>query len=64
MSLAGTLNVATGAFDATGPVTSGTGIFADATGTLRFVGVEDLTTGRFTETVTGTICLVDDDDDD
>jgi hypothetical protein len=64
VSLTGTLNVATGAFSATGPVTGGTGAFAGATGTLRFVGVEDLTTGSFTETVTGTICLAEDNDDD
>jgi hypothetical protein len=56
--------VATGAFDASGAVASGTGRFAGATGNLRLVGIEDFTTGRFTETVRGTICLADDEDDD
>jgi hypothetical protein len=64
VGIAGTLDVTTGAFDATGPVTGGTGRFAGATGTLRFQGVQDLVTGSFTETVRGTICLADDDDDD
>jgi hypothetical protein len=57
----GTLNVATGVFNATAPITGGTGAFAGATGTLTFAGVEDLTTGHFTETITGTICLAHDD---
>ncbi|MGH3104651.1 MAG: hypothetical protein ACRDN6_11220 [Gaiellaceae bacterium] len=64
VSIAGTFNVATGAFAATGPVTGGTEAFAGASGSLSFAGVEDLTTGRFTETVTGTVCLADDGDDD
>ncbi len=63
-SIAGTFNVATGAFAATGTVTGGTGRFAGATGNLSLAGVEDLTTGSFTETVTGTLCLAEDDDDD
>ena len=53
----GTFNAATGAFEATGQVVHGTGVFAGATGALTFVGVEDLTSGRFTETITGTVCL-------
>jgi hypothetical protein len=62
-SIAGTFNVATGAFAATGAVTGGTGRFAEATGNLSLAGVEDLTTGSFTETVTGRLCLAEDDDD-
>jgi hypothetical protein len=62
-SISGTFNVATGAFAATGAVTGGTGRFAGATGTLSLAGVEDLATGSFTETVTGTLCLAEDDDE-
>ena len=57
VSVAGTFNGATGAFEATGQVIHGTGVFAGATGTLTFMGVEDLTSGRFTQTITGTVCL-------
>jgi hypothetical protein len=60
LSVAGTFNQATGAFETTGHVVAGTGIFAHATGTLMFVGVEDLTSGRFTTTITGTVCLAHD----
>ena len=63
VGIAGTFNVATGAFDASGPINGGTGRFAGASGMLRLVGVQD-STGRFTETVRGTLCLADDDDDD
>jgi hypothetical protein len=62
VSIAGTFNVATGAFAATGPVTGGTGAFTGASGSLSFAGVEDLTTGSFTEDVTGTVCLPEEDD--
>jgi hypothetical protein len=61
-TVAGTLDVATGAFTATGPVSGGTGMLAGATGTLTFAGVENLSTGAFTETITGTICRAQDDD--
>ena len=64
VGIAGTFNVSTGVFNASGPVTAGTGVFTGATGNLVFAGVENLTTGVFTETVRGTICLADDDDDD
>jgi hypothetical protein len=57
VSVVGTFNAATGMFEATGQVVHGTGVFAGATGTLTFVGVEDLTSGRFTQTITGTVCL-------
>jgi len=63
VGIAGTFNIATGAFNATGPITSGTGRFAGATGTLTFSGVEDFSTGAFTETITGRICLDEEDDD-
>jgi hypothetical protein len=60
LSVSGTFNVATGAFDASGSVGTGTGTFAGATGTLAFSGVEDLTTGAFTETIVGQLCRSDD----
>ena len=63
VSISGTFNVATEAFAATGPVTAGTGKFAGATGSLSFAGLENLTTGSFTETVTGSLCLAEEDDD-
>ena len=56
VALTGTFNVATGAFVATGPVMSATGKLTGATGTLTLEGVEDLSTGRFTEEVRGLIC--------
>ncbi len=52
----GTLDVATGEFQATTSGISGTGKLAGATGSLSFNGVEDLSTGIFTEDVTGEIC--------
>src|SRR6266516_4374902 len=60
ISIVGTFNQATGAIEATGQVVAGTDLFAHATGTLMFVGVEDLTTGSFTNTITGTVCLAHD----
>ena len=57
VDLAGTFNTATGVFQATGQIVHGTGMLAGATGVLTFVGLEDLTSGRFTQTITGTVCL-------
>ncbi len=62
VAISGTFNVVTGAFSAAGPITAGAGRFAGATGTLSFEGVES--TGAFTETIRGTICLARDGDDD
>src|SRR5438309_11241161 len=61
VSLTGTLDAATGAFTATGPLSGGTGSFAGTTGTLTLTGVENLSTGVFTETVAGTLCGGEDD---
>jgi hypothetical protein len=55
-NVAGTLDVATGEFQATTSSISGTGKLAGATGSLSFSGDEDLSTGTFTEDVTGEIC--------
>ena len=57
VAVTGTFNVVTGDFAASGPVTGATGKLAGATGSLSFAGVENLTTGVFTETVTGDICV-------
>jgi len=57
VSVTGTLNVATGEFSASGPVTDATGKLAGATGELSLEGVEDLTDGSFVEDVTGEICV-------
>lgn len=57
VNLAGTFNTATGVFQATGQIVHGTGMLAGATGVLTFVGVEDLATGSFTQTITGMVCL-------
>jgi hypothetical protein len=59
VTVTGTLDAATGGFSASGPVTAATGELAGATGALAFTGVETLSTGRFVETVSGTICLPD-----
>jgi hypothetical protein len=56
-TVAGTLDLATGAFSATTSSLSGTGKLAGASGSLAFDGVENLATGAFTEDVTGLICV-------
>jgi hypothetical protein len=53
-----------GHFNATGPITGGTGKWAGTTGSLTFDGIENLTTGAFTETITGMTCGAEDDEDD
>ena len=55
--VAGTLDVATGAFNATSSSLSGTGKLEGATGGLVFAGIENLVTGTFTEVVTGQVCV-------
>jgi hypothetical protein len=55
--VAGTLDVATGAFSATTSGMSGSGKLAGATGSLVFNGVENLAAGAFTETIGGSICV-------
>ena len=57
VTITGSIDVATGEFSATGDVTGATGKLAGATGTLTFVGVENLTTGAFTEDISGEICV-------
>jgi hypothetical protein len=57
VSVAGTLDVATGEFSASGPVTGATGKLAGATGELLLEGIENLSDGSFVEDVTGEICV-------
>ena len=57
VSVVGTFDVSAGAFNASGPVTGGTGKFTGSSGSLTFNGVENLSTGAFTETIKGTVCL-------
>lgn len=57
VSVAGTLDVATGEFSASGPVTTATGKLAGASGSLSLSGLQDLAAGTFVEEVTGEICV-------
>lgn len=63
-NVTGTFDVSTGAFTASGPVSDGTGKLVGATGNLTLTGVENLATGAFTETITGTICRAQGDDEE
>jgi hypothetical protein len=54
--VAGTFDLASGAFRATSTSLSGTGPLKKVTGALTFAGVEDFGDGSFTETVTGQVC--------
>ena len=57
VTITGTFDVATGNFVAAGPVTAATGMLSAATGSLLLEGIEDLTTGKFVEDVSGLICV-------
>jgi hypothetical protein len=57
VTVAGTFDVATGEFSASGPVTDATGKLAGATGSLTLAGVENLADGSFVETVAGGVCV-------
>lgn len=57
VQLAGTVDVPSGVFHATGPVVGATGKLAGASGNLVFDGVQNLVDGSFTETVAGEICV-------
>ena len=57
VTVAGTLNLSTGEFMTSGPVTAATGKLAGATGTLVLNGIEDLTSGKFIEDISGLICV-------
>jgi hypothetical protein len=57
VTVAGTFDVANGNFVASGPVTAATGKLSAATGSLVLDGIEDLTTGKFIEDVSGLVCV-------
>lgn len=57
VEISGPFNVTNGQFLAGGPVISGTGAFAEATGLVGFAGVENLSQGTFVETIGARICL-------
>jgi hypothetical protein len=53
----GSVDLATGAFRSTSTRLTGTGLFRHVTGDVTLAGVQDLQTGRFTETITGRLCV-------
>jgi hypothetical protein len=55
--VAGTFDVASGAFRATSTSISGTGLLRGVSGSVNLAGLEDLATFSFTETITGRLCL-------
>jgi hypothetical protein len=55
--VAGTFDVATGAFRATSTSVTGTRLFRGVSGSVTVAGVEDFATLGFTETITGRLCL-------
>ena len=59
VDLTGTLDVTTGQFLGSGPIEAATGKLSGATGSLTLSGEQDLTdpAGRFTETVSGSLCV-------
>ena len=55
--VAGTLDAATGDFQATSMSIAGTGLLRALNGTVTLAGQENLSTGAFTETITGRLCI-------
>jgi hypothetical protein len=55
--VAGTFDVASGAFRATSTSIAGTGLLRAVSGSVTLAGLEDLATGSFTETITGRLCI-------
>ena len=53
----GAFDLSTGAFHASSTSITGTGLLRHITGDVSIAGNEDLTTGSFTEELTGTLCL-------
>lgn len=58
LDLTGTLDLSTGAFTTSGPVSAGTEGFVSAVGTISIDGHQDLSdpAGSFTETIDGEVC--------
>ena len=55
--VAGTFDVASGAFRATSTSLTGTGLLRGVSGSVTLEGLEDFATLRCTETITGRLCL-------
>jgi len=55
--VAGTLDSSSGAFESRSTSLTGTGLFRHVTGNVRLVGVENLQTGAFSETISGRLCV-------
>ena len=55
--LVGTFDVVSGVFAARSVTVTGTRSLRKVSGTLEVQGTEDLTTGTFTETLSGTLCI-------
>jgi hypothetical protein len=53
----GAIDVTTGQFNASGPVTAATGKLAGATGNISFSGVENFAAAIFSEDIAGTVCV-------
>jgi len=53
----GAIDVATGHFNASGPVTAGTGKLAGATGNISLSGIVNFASAIFTEDISGLICV-------
>jgi hypothetical protein len=54
--VAGTFDITAGTFTATSTSIAGTGLLAPVSGTVTLDGNENLTSGAFTETITGRLC--------
>ena len=54
--VAGSFDVSSGAFRATSQSITGTGLLRRVTGRVTIHGLENLSTGSFTETITGRLC--------
>lgn len=52
----GSFDLASGTFTTMGPIEDGSGVFADTRGYLKIEGTQNLETGYFGETISGSIC--------
>ena len=57
VTASGAVDITTGNFSTSGPITASTELLAGTTGHLTFVGNENLASGAFTETITGQLCV-------
>ena len=56
VTVSGAIGLATGKFNASGPVTAATGKLSGATGNLSLSGAVDFESATFSEDVTGVVC--------